>query len=99
MRTHVLHVHGFNMSKAMHGNFEGQDEFKCKFCDSSYRYKKNLNAHMRLKHEQATENEDEKNFQFDECASRYQEKRSLDEHKKTRVCLSCLWQSFQPEEQ
>ena len=79
---HVLNVHGLNMSKAMHGNFEDQEEFKCSLCDSSYRYKKGLSAHMRLKHEQSTGNDE--TFKCNECASRYQQKKSLDEHKRLK---------------
>ena len=39
MRTHVLHVHGFNMSKSMYGNLEEPERYECDMCDSSYRFK------------------------------------------------------------
>ena len=80
MRVHIQHVHGFNMSKAMHGNFEDQEMFKCDMCDSSYRYKKGLNEHKQLKHEQAND----EHFQCNECSSRFQQKKSLDEHKRLK---------------
>ena len=80
MSVHMKHVHGFNMSKAMHGNFEDQEMFKCDMCDSSYRYKKGLNEHKRLKHAQTND----QHFQCNECSSRFQQKKSLAEHKKLK---------------
>ena len=78
MRVHVQHAHGFNMSKAMNGNFEDEEEFKCDMCDLSFKYKKGLNEHRRLKHELGTD----KHFQCDDCPSQSQQKKSLDEHKR-----------------
>ena len=51
MRVHMLHIHGFNMSKESYGNLEGQERFECRICDSTFKYKKGLNEHMRLVHE------------------------------------------------
>ena len=48
MRVHAQHDHGFNMSKAMYGNCEDEEEFKCEMCDLSFKYKKGLNEHRHL---------------------------------------------------
>jgi uncharacterized Zn-finger protein len=80
MRIHVQYVHGFNMSKAMYGNFEDEEEFKCDKCDLSFKYKKGLNEHRRMKHELGTD----KHFQCDDCPSQFKQKKSLDEHKRLK---------------
>ena len=61
MRIHVFNLHGVNMSKAMYGNAEEFERYHCELCESSYKYKKDLNAHIRLKHQGPTQK-----FQCDE---------------------------------
>ena len=79
MRTHVLHVYGFNMSKSMYGNLEEPERYECDMCDSSYRYKKDLNMHKRKKHEETDAAEN--NFPCDECSSIFKAKKTLNTHR------------------
>ena len=79
MRTHVLNVHGFNMSKSMYGNPEEQERYECDMCDSSYKQKKDLNHHKRQKHEQH-------NIEFPcaQCSSIFKAKKTLTAHIKMK---------------
>ena len=54
------------MSKAMYGNAEDFERYKCQLCESTYKYKKDLNVHIRLKHEGPKQK-----FQCDECPSNF----------------------------
>ena len=77
----MLHLHGVNMSKAMLGNAEEYGNHNCDECEAKYRYKKDLNAHIRLKHEQRGT---VKSFDCDQCPAKFKQKKSLNAHKKTK---------------
>ena len=79
MRQHAKHVHGCNLSKAMHGNSDEEEEFKCDICNLTYGYKKSLNEHKRLKHNKERGKDD--TFECNECSSRFVNEKSLANHK------------------
>ena len=81
MRVHVLNTHGANMSKAIHGNPENLECFQCGICEASFKHKKHLNAHMRLKHEGTS---GPCLFQCDVCSLSYSEAKNLKAHKKLK---------------
>jgi uncharacterized Zn-finger protein len=78
MRIHVLKVHGVNMSKATHGNFENQENFPCDMCNASFKYKKGLNEHIHLKHEGTS---GAQTFKCDVCSLTYNQAKNLKAHK------------------
>ena len=82
MRTHMLNIHGINMYKAMYGNFECQDRFDCDMCDATFKYKKGLNAHVRLKHENTSGKPS--SYTCDICPSVFKELKTLTSHKKLK---------------
>ena len=67
------------MSKSMYGNLEEPERYECDMCDSSYRYKKDLNLHKRKKHEETVAAEN--NFPCDECSSIFKAKKTLNTHR------------------
>ena len=86
MRVHVLNVHGANISKAHYGNVENQEDFLCDICESSFKYKKNLNHHIRSKHE--TTSNDARKVQCDICSLSFTEEKCLHAHKKLKHTLN-----------
>ena len=82
MRTRMLNIHGFNMSKARYGDFEDQESFDCDICDKTFKYKKGLNAHMRMVHEGTSGIQ--KSFKCDLCISVYRELKNLNAHKRLK---------------
>ena len=69
------------MFMAMLGNEEEFDEHKCSVCDARFKYKKDLNSHVKLKHDKESK---AKKFQCDQCTSISPEKKSLNAHKKMK---------------
>ena len=88
MRTHVLHVHGFNMSKYMYGNLEEPKIYECDMFDSSYKYKKDLNMHKHKKHEETDAAEN--NFPCDQCSSIFKAKKTLNKTLNTHTKIEAL---------
>ena len=82
MRVHVLNIHGANISKAYYGNPEGHEEFKCDLCKSTFRYKKNLNAHVRLKHKGS--NREASTIECNICGVSFTEEKNLRAHVKLK---------------
>ena len=95
MRVHVLNMHVANISKAHYGNIEYQEDFLCDICESSFKYKKNLNHHVRFKHEGSSDATGR--IQCDICSLSFTETKSMHAHKKlkhsldneTYPCLVC----------
>ena len=88
MRTRMLNIHGFNMSKARYGDFEDQESFDCDICDKTFKYKKGLNAHMRMVHEGTSGIQ--KSFKCDLCISVYRELKNLNAHKRLKHSDSAI---------
>ena len=88
MRTRMLNIHGFNMSKASYGDFEDQESFDCDICDNTFKYKKGLNAHMRMVHEGTSGIQ--KSFKCDLCISVYRELKNLNAHKRLKHSDSAI---------
>ena len=83
MRMHVLKVHGVNMSKATHGNFENQEIFPCDMCNAEFKYKKGLNEHIRWKHEGTSGTQ---KFKCEVCRLTYNQAKNPEAHKKLKHC-------------
>ena len=81
MRVHGLQMHDANMIKAMHGNAGNHEFFQCDICEASFKHKKHLNAHVRLKHEGTSGSQ---SFQCDVCSLSYSEAKNLNVHKKLK---------------
>ena len=78
----MLNIHGVNMSKARYGGVEEQESFNCDICDKTYKYKKGLNAHMRMEHEGTSGII--KTFKCDLCTSVFKEHKNLNAHKRLK---------------
>ena len=81
LKSHNLHVHAINQFKEQYQKSEEEIKFKCKLCRSSYQQKKDLNRHIRIKHEN---NASEHNFLCDLCHLSFKEKKSLNAHVKLK---------------
>ena len=73
----------------MNGIFlEERTRFKCNLCDSSYKYKKGLEAHKKENHgvldTQTIELESEEKLKCDVCSLSYKNKKGLKEHKEIK---------------
>jgi uncharacterized Zn-finger protein len=75
----------------MHGRPLEQQRHPCNLCSADYKYKTDLNAHIKLKHE-----EGKKSHVCDVCPANFQERKSLNAHKKMKhgnnencVCPEC----------
>ena len=79
LRFHMLNVHNLNQRKEDY--FEGEEKLllKCKDCNSTFQYRKNLNAHIKANH---TESVDV--FQCEECPSKFRYKTTLTKHKRVK---------------
>ena len=79
LRFHMLNVHNLNQRKEDY--FEGEEKLllKCKDCNSTFQYRKNLNAHKKANH---TESVDV--FQCEECPSKFRYKTTLTKHKRVK---------------
>ena len=84
MRVHMLNIHGSNMSKERYGNLEGQERLKCDACGSTFKYKKGLNEHIRVKHETTSEPSTSKIFKCNQCSSVFTMQKNLTAHEKLK---------------
>ena len=78
-RAHYSNIHGFSLHKEMYGRPLEQQRHHCKLCSADYKYKTDLNAHIKLKHE-----EGKKSNVCDLCPAKFQETKSLNAHKKMK---------------
>ena len=78
LRVHMLHIHNINYSKEDYDEekYKSSEEFKCKLCKLTFKYKKNLGAHVKSQHTASG------TFQCDECEASFRSKRNLVAHKK-----------------
>ena len=75
-KVHMLNIHTVNYTKEDYQEKSNDvNEYKCDKCESSFKYKKNLNAHVKNKHV------NKEVFPCDECESSFANKKSLVRHK------------------
>ena len=79
--AHFLNnIYNQNLQKEKYGNPEEQIRHNCEICDSSYKYKKDLNRHIRNKHD----GDHHKVYECDQCSSKFIAKKILVAHKKIK---------------
>ena len=74
-RVHMMKFHDLDMMKEDYHEKQEEILLKCEYCDRIFKYKKNLNEHMRTKH-----SSEKKVFKCEECSSTFKENRSLLHH-------------------
>ena len=72
-------IHDVDQSRERYGEPCEKEVFKCGNCESTFGYKKNLNAHIRTKHKASVER-----FKCEECRSDFRDKRTLVDHVKRK---------------
>jgi KRAB domain-containing zinc finger protein len=75
LRLHLASIHDVDQSREKYGEPCEKEVFKCGNCESTFGYKKNLNAHIRTKHKASVER-----FKCEECQSDFRDKRTLVDH-------------------
>ena len=74
-----MHVHGIDQTHERYHRPVDKVEFKCNECGKTYKYKRDLNAHTRLKHEEAANL-----YKCQQCDSKFKQKKLLNKHVKTQ---------------
>ena len=75
LKVHMLKIHGLDRMKEDYMEDQEQDLFKCEVCNLTFKYKKNLNAHVKTKHL-----ENSRHFECEECPSKFKDRRNLMNH-------------------
>ena len=73
-----MHVHDIDQTKERYHKPVDKVDFKCNECGKTYKYRKDLNAHTRLKHE-----EEVKLYECEQCDSKFKQRKLLNKHMKT----------------
>ena len=81
LKAHYLHVHDINQYKEDYHQANEEIRFKCEHCNLSYKQKKDLAYHVRLKHENVPSDPD---FKCELCPLVYKNRKSLNSHVKLK---------------
>ena len=79
LRIHLARIHGVDLLTEKYGESYEKAVFDCEKCESTFGYKKNLDAHIRSKHSSSVES-----FKCDECKSEFRYKKTLVDHVKRK---------------
>lgn len=79
LREHNLRVHGINQYKEEYHHPKEVEKLPCDHCSSVFKYRRDLNSHIRTKHKQG-----DQKFTCEQCPSKYVHKKSLQVHIKLK---------------
>ena len=79
LRFHLAKIHDVDLFTEKYGESYEKAAFKCGKCESTFGYKKNLNAHIRSKHSISVES-----FKCDKCKSEFRYRKTLVDHVKRK---------------